>query len=70
MPPRASVDQSAYTDQWVEQAATETATGTAIPPPQTPMHNDDDWQDNGAGDFYDDEGLFYCYPDNYHTLSF
>jgi len=51
--PRASINQSEYTDQWVSAAATETATGTAIPPPQTPMHNDD-WDDDN--NYLEDDG--------------
>jgi len=58
IPPRASLNQSEYTDQWVEQAATETATGTAIPPPQTPMHGDDWGNDNDENDDnYLDDGM-------------
>ena len=57
IPPRASLNQSEYTDQWVEQAATETATGTAIPPPQTPMHGDDWGNDNDDGGNYLDDGM-------------
>jgi len=34
--------QPDFTDQWVSQAATATASGVAIPPPQTPTH-DRDW---------------------------
>jgi len=34
--------QPDFTDQWVSQAATATASGAAIPPPQTPTH-DRDW---------------------------
>jgi len=44
-----ALPQADFTDQWVSQAATATATGTAIPPPQTPTHStwgDDDHQDH------------------------
>jgi len=34
-----------FTDQWVSQAATATATGAALPPPRTPAH-ETDWDDN------------------------
>ena len=65
VPPRASLNQSEYTDQWVEQAATNVATGTAIPPPQTPMHNEefdnDDYYlndgDEGGEGLDDDEQM-------------
>ena len=38
--------QHDFTDQWVSQAATATATGAALPPPRTPAHEPDDWEDN------------------------
>ena len=34
--------QPDFTDQWVSQAATATASGAALPPPQTPTH-DREW---------------------------
>jgi len=35
--------QHDFTDQWVSQAATATATGAALPPPRTPAH-ETDWE--------------------------
>jgi len=40
-----TAQQQDFTEAWVSQAATATASGAAIPPPQTPTHDNQDWDD-------------------------
>lgn len=54
--PPSALPQADFTDQWVSQAATATAAGTAIPPPQTPTHSmyGDDHHNEDDDDNYED----------------